>query len=66
MLPAQHRTLNFSFSLKVKIYLKGKEKVAYWSFWVVKSLGMPINTYLCSIYYIYDTKNAFSAGQIPP
>ena len=39
---------------------------AYWSFWVVKSLGMPINTYLCSIYYIYDTKNAFSAGQIPP
>jgi hypothetical protein len=39
---------------------------AYWSFWVVKSLEMPINTYLCSIYYIYDTKNAFSAGQIPP
>jgi hypothetical protein len=39
---------------------------AYWSFWVVKSLGMPINTYLCSIYYIYDTKNAFSAGQISP
>ena len=34
---------------------------AYWSKWVMKTLVMPLFTYLCTIYYLYDAKNAFSA-----